>query len=79
MEALEASGQFTMPTLGDLERAVDYGVSRDRGRVFADLWDLARWRRCPVCFSERERRLEAMNRRQEPTPPVACPICAGRG
>jgi hypothetical protein len=33
----------------------------------------------PRLLPERERRLEAMNRRQEPTLPVACPICAGRG
>jgi archaeosine synthase beta-subunit len=79
MDALEASGDFVPPTLGQLEQALSGTLALCRGLAFADLWDLARWRRCPVCFSERERRLEAMNRRQEPTPPVACPICAGRG
>jgi hypothetical protein len=79
MDALEASGAFTPPTLGQLEQALSGALGLCRGLVFADLWDLARWRRCPVCFSERERRLEAMNRRQEPSAPVACPICAGRG
>jgi len=79
MDALEAAGEFTPPTLGQLEQALSGALGLCRGLVFADLWDLARWRRCPVCSSERERRLEAMNRRQEATPPVACPICAGRG
>jgi hypothetical protein len=79
MDALEASGDFVPPTLGQLEQALSGALGLCRGLVLADLWDLARWRSCPVCFSERERRLEAMNRRQEPTPPVACPICAGRG
>jgi radical SAM enzyme (TIGR01210 family) len=79
MEALEASGDFVPPTLSQLERALAGALGLCRGLAFADLWDLSRWRRCPVCFSERERRLAAMNRRQEPTPPVACPVCAGRG
>ena len=79
MDALEAAGEFTPPTLGQLEQALSGALALCRGLVFADLWDLARWRRCPVCFSERERRLEAMNRRQEASAPVACPICTGRG
>jgi archaeosine synthase beta-subunit len=79
MDALEAAGEFTPPTLGQLEQALSGALALCRGLVFADLWDLSRWRRCPVCASERERRLEAMNRRQEAAAPVACPICAGRG
>lgn len=79
MDALEAAGDFVAPTLADLEQALSGSLALCRGLVFADLWDLPRWRRCPVCFSERERRLAAMNARQEATPPVACPVCAGRG
>jgi archaeosine synthase beta-subunit len=79
MEALEAAGEFVPPTLGQLERALSGALALCRGLVFADLWDLARAGRCPVCFPERERRLAAMNRRQEATLPMACSICAGRG
>lgn len=79
MEALEAAGAFVPPTLAHLEQALSGALALCRGLVFADLWDLPRWRRCPVCFSERERRLAAMNRRQEAAPPVACPVCGGRG
>ena len=39
MDRLAAVGQFTEPTLGQLEDTMDYGVGRARGRVFADLWE----------------------------------------
>ena len=78
MEALEAAGDFVPPTLAQLEQALSGALALCRGLVFADLWDLSRCRRCPVCFTERERRLAAMNRGQEAAAPVACPICAGR-
>lgn len=79
IEALQASGAFASPTLGQLEQALSGALALCRGLVFADLWDLSRWRTCPVCFSERERRLAGMNRLQEAASPVACPVCGGRG
>ena len=72
METLESLGQFTPPALADLERAVDYGLSLGRGRVFADLWDLERFARCRQCFEPRRARLERMNREQLVLPPVMC-------
>ncbi len=42
MERLIRSGDFSIPSLSLLERVVEYGVKRGRGRVFGDLWDLER-------------------------------------
>jgi radical SAM enzyme (TIGR01210 family) len=76
MEALVQSGQFTPPTLDDLERAVEYGISLSRGRTFADLWDLERLSKCLRCFDRRRERLDEMNRRQMVLPKIGC-ACAG--
>ena len=32
---------------------LDFGLGLGRGRVFADLWDLERFRRCDACFAAR--------------------------
>ena len=45
LEALEQAGEWSPPRLSTLERATDYGagLGLNRGRVFADLWDLERF------------------------------------
>lgn len=43
LDALEAMGQFSPPSLASLEKAVEYGLSLRCGRVFADLWDARRF------------------------------------
>ena len=40
LDELAAQGDFAPPTLATFEAALDYGVARRRGRVFADLWDI---------------------------------------
>jgi len=77
LEALEDEGAFTEPRLATFESAVDYGIGLGKAVVLADLWDLARFSRCPVCFPERRSRLEAMNHSQRLTKPVSCPHCPG--
>lgn len=77
MEALEASGEFVPPTLALLEAAVEGSLRLGRGRVFADLWNLERLRRCAACFPARARRLLSMNRRQRIPAPIRCPACGG--
>jgi hypothetical protein len=77
MDALLALGEFETPTLVLLERAVEAGVALGRGRVFADLWDLAAFSRCDACLPARTERLRAMNLTQSIPPPVRCE-CAGR-
>jgi radical SAM enzyme (TIGR01210 family) len=78
--AMEALGDdFRPPSLGSLERVVEYGVGRREAtgcRVFADLWDVERLFAC-ACAPRRAARLEAMNRTQRVPPPVACEACAG--
>ncbi len=77
LDALALRGEFSPPTLAALEAALDFGLGLRRGRVFADLWDLERFRRCGACFPERAARLADANRRQEVLPRVACAACGG--
>ncbi|HEX4440889.1 MAG TPA: radical SAM protein [Thermoanaerobaculia bacterium] len=76
MEALSALGQFEMPALSLLEDAVALGLGFGRGRVFADLWDLAAFSRCERCLSARTERLRTMNLTQIVPPTVHCAVCA---
>jgi hypothetical protein len=76
MEALAAAGEWAPPGIGSLERALEYGVSLRRGRVFADLWDIERFARCAACGPARIARLREMNDTQSAPGPVACPACA---
>ena len=75
LDALQAQGVFTPPTLAALEAAAAYGLGLGRGRVFADLWDLERFATCRACFPRRRERLQVMNTRQELPPPVLCSEC----
>lgn len=75
MEALEARGQFSPPRLADLEAAADYGVGLQRGRVFADLWDLEKFSQCADCCDARRQRLRRMNLEQRLEAPVRCETC----
>ena len=77
MSALAAEGLFREPRLADLERAFAAALSRSRGRVFADLWDLGRFTDCGACGDARRDRLVRMNRAQQIAPPVVCPVCGG--
>jgi len=74
LDALAESGDFSPPALATLERALDYGIQQQRGRVFADLWDLEIFSKCPDCFQARESRLRMINRSQK----LFClPSCSG--
>lgn len=75
LEVLAQQGQFAPPRLASLEAAARYGVGLQRGRVFADLWDLSLFSDCPACFAAREARLDAMNREQRVFPTVICDAC----
>jgi archaeosine synthase beta-subunit len=77
MEALAAAGQFTPPKLATLEAALAEGIRLERGRVFADLWDLERFSSCATCFGARQQRLQEMNLGQVVPPDVPCPHCGG--
>jgi uncharacterized Fe-S cluster-containing MiaB family protein len=75
LEELARLGEFSPPRLETLEAAADYGVSLQRGRVFADLWDLKRFSDCSACLSTRRNRLHGMNLRQEVLPKIGCEFC----
>ena len=75
LEQLAEQGQFAPPELATLEAAAAYGISRQRGRVFADLWDAEQFSRCPSCFAARRDRLQQMNLAQTVLPRVDCDVC----
>ena len=77
LDALAADGLFAEPRLSVLEDAHDLGLSLSRGRVFADLWDLERFARCPSCFPARRARLARANRTQRVLFRVSCTACGG--
>ena len=75
MDALLASGEFETPSIRLLERSLESGIALGRGRVFADLWDLAAFSRCDSCLPARTERLSTMNLAQTEPPRVRCGAC----
>lgn len=75
LERLRELGLFHPPNITSLEEVVEYGISLNRGRVFADLWDIERFAPCSECRSRRIHRLLQINLTQELTPPVECICC----
>ena len=78
MEELASSGDFSPPNLATLEAALTYGIGLERGRVFADLWDLKLDGECQLCSPERIARLRKINLRQIISSPVSCVHCGGK-
>ncbi len=64
MDLLLKQGLFTPPSLNALETVLEYGISKQQGRVFADTWDLKLFSDCPDCIVARTERLVAMNLQQ---------------
>jgi radical SAM enzyme (TIGR01210 family) len=75
MEALLAAGEFARPSLASLESALEYGLSLRAGRVFADLWDVEQFSRCPDCSQARIGRIAEMNASQAILARVRCDRC----
>lgn len=72
--ALEAL-DFSLPKFESLEIALANGIRLQRGRVFADLWDLQQISQCAACFEARRERLAVMNLTQIVPSPVECEQC----
>ena len=72
LDALQLTGEFREPTLSELEHVHDYGIRLQRGRVFADTWDINRFSRCPLCIEARQNRLTRMNLSQSAEPRIDC-------
>lgn len=80
MERFSEAGLFAPPELKTLEAAAEYGIHQQRGRVFADTWDLnARTDLCVACLGKRIARLERQNLTQAIDTRVACEACGGNG
>lgn len=79
MERLAGTGDFTPPTLGDLENALDACLELPRAReavVVADLWDVELLASCPECSEARIERLRRLNLTGRPEPRVECGVCS---
>jgi radical SAM enzyme (TIGR01210 family) len=77
MERLRELGQFTPPTLFQLEQSLDHCLSLGQTVVTADLWDAQRLVACSQCTSERIARLRRLNVTGRAEPRVACGACGG--
>jgi radical SAM enzyme (TIGR01210 family) len=77
MEELAAAGQFSPPRLATLEAAMAQGIAMNKGRVFADLWDVQTESKCADCFDLRLARLRSMNLQQSILPSLVCDHCGG--
>lgn len=77
MERLRALGEFTPPTLGQLEDALDGCLALAPVVVTADLWDVTLLATCGTCRSARVARLERINRSGHAEPRVSCEACGG--
>lgn len=75
MERLKALGQFTPPTLLQLEDALDGCLQFTSAVVIADLWDVERLSACEHCRAERVERLRRMNVSGRPEPRIFCGVC----
>jgi len=66
LDHLQREGRFTPPKLSSLELVLRETLSWQRGRVFADLWDVARFADSPDSAEQQLQRLLDMNLRQQP-------------
>jgi hypothetical protein len=73
--AMEALSDFELPRIRMLESCVEDGIGVRKGRVFADVWDLERFSRCPTCFEQRKERLKYINLHQTIPSEAACRAC----
>lgn len=72
LSALEKQGYFHSPNIESLEKVLEYGISLNKGRVFADLWDLGEFSDCEFCIEARKNRLDQMNLQQQVLPKLVC-------
>jgi radical SAM enzyme (TIGR01210 family) len=75
MERLEQLGEFTAPTLSQLDEALDRCLRLTGTVVTADLWDVERLPACEECRSARIERLRRLNMSGRPEPRIACSAC----
>jgi archaeosine synthase beta-subunit len=72
LDTLAHIGDFSPPTFETVEDCFDYGISSRRGRVLADLWDIAKLDIGSTCVTDRAARLREMNLQQQVLPRIPC-------
>jgi radical SAM enzyme (TIGR01210 family) len=78
MERLEALGEFTPPTLAQLEMALDGCAHITNTVVTADSWDVEKFGRCEACLPARAERLRRINVSGRAEPRIVCDVCGLR-
>jgi radical SAM enzyme (TIGR01210 family) len=77
MERLAALGEFTPPTLAQLEDALDGCAHIASTVVTADTWDVEKFARCQACLPARAERLRRINVSGRAEARVICQVCGG--
>jgi len=77
MERLAALGEFTPPTLAQLEDALDQCAHIRNSVVTADLWDVPLLAQCGACQPARRERMRRINVSGRGQPRVVCEQCDG--
>jgi radical SAM enzyme (TIGR01210 family) len=72
MDRLLEEGVFKPPDIHSLEKVLEYGIEKQAGRVFADVWDLKLFSGCDKCFDERKDRITQMNLNQRIIKKIYC-------
>jgi hypothetical protein len=75
IERLQGLGQFTLPTLPQLEQALDLCRQFASTVVTADLWDVERLPACGQCGTERIERMRRLNASANAEAPIVCAQC----
>jgi radical SAM enzyme (TIGR01210 family) len=75
MDRLLESGEWSPPKLSTLEKAFQSALALNKGRVFADTWNLEMFSSCAECFEQRLLRLREINLNQRDALLVQCPHC----
>lgn len=75
MEALEAAGEFSPPSIRSMEEVLERGLVMGGGVVLMDLWDAQRFFDCQQCGPARADRIHRMNLSQTVQPPIECEDC----
>jgi archaeosine synthase beta-subunit len=72
MDVLMDKGDFNIPNIQSLETVLEYGIGLNKGRVFADTWDLGLFSNCEKCIDFRTERIVSMNLKQHIEKQITC-------
>ncbi len=64
MDIFQRKDEFGEPYVESLQEVLEYGISLNAGRVFADLWDLEHFSRGEANFDKIKKRMEFLNLHQ---------------